>query len=111
MEQLTRTAVGAFDIGNSITLSGLEEMKETGSLQNALLEMTAAFPEFPRIRSLPAADVLIHNGNPAGTELFEKNEKWDGTGRFWLFDSKDVPVGIFESRKNGCYPVKMVYEG
>lgn len=109
MEKLIRLRVGMFAEENSFTLADLEKMGEEGRIGDALLPMTDAFPEMVRVRALPEADVLLHNGNPVHPSLLENSEE-ELPARIWLIDSADHLVGIYEKKADRLFPLKMVYE-
>lgn len=110
MEELERTAVGPFLSANSLTLSEIERMAAEDRITDAVQQMTALFPGYDLIRTVPAGDVLAHNGNSVPADLLSEVKSVSSGSRFWLLDSREKTVGIYEMKQGIAYPVKMVYE-
>lgn len=108
MEDLERTAVGPFEIRRSLTLSEIERLSDRDEMQKAVLEMTAMFPELDHVNTTAKADVLAHNGNSVPLRYLETAQE-DGR-RFWLRDSENKLIGIYETKQGIAFPVKMVCE-
>lgn len=112
MEQLTRTNVGTFSIEDSLTLSQIEEYKNTGELMNYLVDIQQVFQKYPKVHTKEKYDKLVYNGNPIGFEnLLEHNISCDKTSPFCVYDSKDTFIGIFRYKedKGKLYPEKMFF--
>ena len=108
MAGLIRLYVGSFRVENALRLSQIEALKEEDRLAQAVLPMTAAFPEMRCIRALPEGDKPAHNGNALSGKMLDLQEP--PAGRFWLKDSQEDLIGIYENIKGEYRPVKMVYE-
>ena len=55
-----------------------------------------------------SGDKAAHNGNQIEAKLLNISEA--PKGRFWLYDSEDNIIGIYEYKKGRYFPVKMVFE-
>lgn len=108
MSGLIRTYVGSFRAEDAYRLSDVEKLRDEGKIEEAVLPMTAAFPGMRQIRTLQEGDKAAHNGNALKSKLLDTDDV--PTERFWLYDSRDVIIGIYEKKKGEYVPVKMVYE-
>ena len=115
MSGLVRLYVGSFRAEDAYRLSDIERLKAEGKLEQAVLPMTSAFPGMRCIKTLPEGDKAAHNGNSLERKMLDTEDF--PSDRFWLYDSEDVIVGIYESasgkdkqKKGDYHPVKMVYE-
>ena len=109
MKYLERIKVGSFIKENAFTLGDLEKMAAEGRLEETVLPIEALFPELEKIRTLEGAgDKAAHNGNQIEAKLLNISEA--PKGRFWLYDSEDNIIGIYEYKKGRYFPVKMVFE-
>ena len=108
MEHLERTQVGAFTAEKAVRLPELEILSENGRLKEAVLEMTAAFPELNIVRAAEQADKPAHNGNAIPLEYLPGLSA--SAQRFWLEDSAGKLIGIYGVKRGMAHPVKMVYE-
>ena len=63
MKSLRRTRVSSFELSESITLSGLEAMRDAGRLAEAVLPVDRLFPAYPALRTTAEGDVYLFNGN------------------------------------------------
>ena len=64
MAQLTRTAVGAFRLEESRTLSQLEEFRDRGELESLIVPTAEIFRDMDTITVKPEVERLVMNGNP-----------------------------------------------
>ncbi len=70
MESLLRTRVDRFKLEDSLTLSRIEELRDTGELTEHVLPVDAVFSDLPKLVMKPGdGDKLVHNGNPFVPEL------------------------------------------
>lgn len=63
MQHLTRTRVGAFNLETAITLSQVEEMRDNGTLSEAIQSPEYIFRDLDKIHVKDSARVLLENGN------------------------------------------------
>ena len=98
MSGLLRTRVGAFGLGESRTLGQLQELKEAGRLEEAVIAPDALFADLPRRTVIPACEKLLLNGNKLPEEAFDTADNTGPAG-----DSSDrltriyLPDGTFRA--------------
>ncbi len=65
MKDLMRLRAGEFSVNDSITLAGLQELKDSGRLAEAVIPIEEIFKDLGEIRAEDATeDRLMRNGNP-----------------------------------------------
>lgn len=63
MEELIRTKVSCFELAESYKLSELEEMKQAGNLEEAVMPIDALFSQYSKITVRSKWEKLAYNGN------------------------------------------------
>lgn len=108
MAKLIRTRVGHFSLEQACTLAEVQQLLNKGKLQEKILDIETVFEEDPRIACNPAADKLLHNGNPLTADCVQELHK--GTD-VRMCDSSGVFVGIYrwKEEKQMYFPKKMFY--
>lgn len=111
MESLLRTKVGMFTLDNAWKLSQIEEMTKEEKIGDQIVSVEELFEDHRKVRTSPAFDVVVHNGNPIEERMLEETLP-ENTERLRVYDSKGTFIGIYrysEERKK-FKPVKMFYE-
>lgn len=107
MKELLRVRVGMFSLEDSLTLSELQTLKDSGRLAEAVLPMERVFSDRREIRvSDEGTDRLVRNGNP----FRYKNAEYMRAGEsFRVYDLEGQFVGIYEfsEEKHMFYPRKI----
>lgn len=107
MKELLRVRVGKFSLEDSLTLSELQTLKDSGRLAEAVLPMEWVFSDRREIRvSDEGMDRLVRNGNP----FRYKNAEYMRAGEsFRVYDREGQFVGIYEfsEEKHMFYPRKI----
>lgn len=105
MEGLVRIRSGTFEIGQSLTLAQVENLKEEGNLEEHLIPIEDMLGHYPRLDCTPEEDRLLDNGNPLGAG--EKGPLMEGSLR--VYDSQGVFKAIYRHKEGTgkYYPVKM----
>lgn len=106
MESLIRTRVGNFHLEDAITLSELEEKRDSNHLESCVMTVEKVFSVLPAASACKQYDVLIHNGNRIRDFMLkEKPEK----GQIRMYDSSGQFIGVYEwdSVKKDYKPLKM----
>ena len=67
MESLLRVRVGRFPVEESLRLSQIEALRDSGGLAARIVPIEAMFSGYPKAYVLQEADRPAHNGNPLGT--------------------------------------------
>lgn len=118
MESLMRTRVGRFELKDSISLNRLETIRDEGRLEEYLVSVEEMFLDYPKIKALPEADSLVHNGNPISpkqVQVKHSDEKmtWSDQSLFRMYDSSDCFLGVYryESDRAWLKPWKMFLGG
>ena len=119
MEHLVRTQVGPFSLNDARKLAEIEQLAADGTLDLCVQPVDQLFEDLKALRALPEGDRLLHNGNPVVPELLEEASRLmlkqeetppESAGRYRMYDSTGVFVGLF-SRKGSCLrPGTMFYE-
>lgn len=115
MEYLLRERVGRFQLGESLRLAQIEQLRDSGDLARYLLPVEEILSGYPKARTLPKADPMAHNGNPLPLkQVHFENECAEGAGpedgrEYRIYDSRGVFVGIYayERAQNRLRPRKM----
>jgi len=84
MEELVRTKVSRFELKDSLTLSQVQELKETGTLEKLLVPIDEMFSDYEAITLKEEFMSFVYNGNT----FLPKHLK----NRIELFDGKTVRV-------------------
>ncbi len=105
MQELTRTAVGDFDLTHAFTLAQVEEAAAAGRAGELIIGLEKVLDVYPRRLTSPEGDRLLLNGNslplsmvPGGTCADEKIR---------LCTSGGVFCGIYRQDQERYYPDKM----
>ncbi|MGN0335472.1 MAG: tRNA pseudouridine(55) synthase TruB [Lachnospiraceae bacterium] len=111
MERLLRTKAAGFSIEESLKLSEIEQLKNEGILEERIVPVDEMFAECPKVSVMQKFDVVVHNGNRIGAEMFRDSME-ESAERLRVYDSKELFIGIYEySKERKDYrPVKMFYE-
>jgi tRNA pseudouridine55 synthase len=62
MTSLLREKSGGFDVGDAVTLSGLERLSAAQEAEKALIPLSALFPELPAVVLPEGEERLVKNG-------------------------------------------------
>lgn len=111
MEELVRTRAGRFRLEDSFTLAEIEERKEKGLLEEAVLPVDQMFPDYPKLTVKDDWEKSALNGN-AVPEDGVLNETEAGDGQMVrLYDQAGAFIGIYrheeEQKEYGL--MKMFY--
>lgn len=109
MEQLTRTKVGSFEIGDSKTLGQIEEMVANETFPDFVTDVEEMFTAHEAIHVKAEWDRLLWNGNPLRSEWLMEDKKFYVGGNYRVYSHQGEFVGIYEYRENQkmIYPVKI----
>ena len=105
MEGLVRTQTGQFEIGQSVTLSQLEAMRDEGRVKEILISVEEIFSKYPAVLTRREADRLAWNGNPVKTENVDMEAvltlPMKEGAKVRLYDSEKRFIGIYELSEDG----------
>ena len=73
MTSLTRTKVSAFTLENAHKISELNELKEKGLLESAVMPLDSVFLDIPRATVTKDGERFLYNGNKLHAEDFSDN--------------------------------------
>lgn len=112
MKSLQRTRVGAFNLENALTLSELQERKDTGTLAEVLLPVDSVFEHLPALHVAAENLKLLENGNPLSPDhTVEKcicePEEWV---RIYRPDESFAGIYAYKADRQYYKPVKMFLE-
>lgn len=113
MDELLRTATGAFTLETAIRLSELKALAEAERAEEALLSMETVLQGFPTVRVAKNAAKLLYNGGKIRAEFFTEKPEACKDGEIVAgYDFLGQPVGLFEWKQEdgGCFikPFKML---
>lgn len=99
MKSLQRTEVGNFNIGNSITLSQLEKLKEDDDLESCLIKTDQLFLDLPALHVKSSGNKYLYNGNELRENLI--TEKVDLTlhQRVRIYDFEKLFIGVYKIKQ------------
>lgn len=95
MKTLVRTQVGDFDIADSITLSQLENLKETKALESHLIEIDQVFLHLPKLNVKASNNKYLYNGNKLQKHMIIQPVNIELHGNVRIYDQEDIFVGIY----------------
>lgn len=112
MASLTRTRVGRFSLGDALTLGQLQELKDQGRLQEAVMPVESVFDSCPVLHVRRDLEKLLRNGNPLTVEQTAEREQY-APGR-WVRvcrpDNRFAGIYAYDESKGRYQPVKMFLE-
>lgn len=112
MQELLRTRVGRFSVGEALTLAEIGQLQDENRLMARIVTVEDALQEYPVCEVQKAADRLVYNGNPLAPEMLKQAASRKPGEPVRMYDSNQHFVGIYEYRpeKHAYCPVKMFLE-
>lgn len=109
MQSLVRTRAGGFCLEKAYTLGQLQQLKDTGRLEEAILPVDSVFMECPALHIQEEFCRLIDNGNAFLPEQTREKElyapgKWV---RVYRTDESFAGIYAYEAGRKWYRPVKM----
>ncbi len=99
MEELTRTRVGRFELADSFTLRQVEEMKESGRLEEIIVPIDAMFSEYEAVTIKKEFATFAYNGNLfMPKHICEKITLTDGK-QVRVYDEEGTFIAIYAFQK------------
>lgn len=118
MESLLRTRVDRFLLEDSLKLSEIEALRDSGELEQHVLPVDAVFTDLPELITIPVdGDKLVHNGNPFVPEMAVMGNMPEKTEhrlpRARVYDSAGQFIGIYgyDEEKKRYQPQKVFLGG
>ena len=119
MESLLRTRVDRFLLEDSLKLSQIEALRDSGELSRHVIPIDDIFMELPKLNTTPGdGDKLVHNGNPFVPELahldhLPETEVAPRLPRTRVYDSEQQFIGIYgyDEEKMRYQPQKIFLGG
>ncbi len=110
MKSLLRTKVGIFNLDKALTLGQLEEIRDSGKVDEVLLPVDEVFAEYPALHVMPEFVRLIDNGNAFyANQTEEKQAFMEGTQVRVYGNGKFYGVYAYEQESRRYKPVKMFF--
>ncbi|MDD7208719.1 MAG: tRNA pseudouridine(55) synthase TruB [Lachnospiraceae bacterium] len=101
MEHLTRTRVASFSIGESCTLSEIDQMQKDGVLSEKILPIDKVFAAVPAVFVEKEGEKKLYNGNPVPSGFCREKDSLPGIHeKCRVYDSQKNFVGIYTLEKN-----------
>lgn len=112
MEELVRTKVSRFTIGESLTLEEISEKKENGMLEEILLPIDQMFLDYQAVNVREKYAALVYNGNPFFRNQSEKGTTVSDGETVRVYDHAGKFIGIYqyEQEKQIFKIVKMFFD-
>ena len=108
MTELTRLKVSIFKLEEGISLSRVEELRDSGELEGYIIPADEMFPEYPCIHMNEQGDKAVHNGNPfVAVHCIESDIPKDIPLRIYDTSGKFIGVFSYRSEKKMYFPDKM----
>ena len=99
MEELTRTKVGRFELADSFNLQQVEEMKESGRLEEIIVPIDAMFSEYEAVTIKKEFVAFAYNGNLfMPKHICEKITLTDGK-QVRVYDEEGTFIAIYAFQK------------
>lgn len=113
MEELKRTKVSRFEIGDSHTLEELQNMRDEGTLEDVVIPIDEMFADYSRVDVQKKWEYLVHNGNlfPAKGAAAEVQPEDQAVVRVYDTSGKFIALYRYEEKKRQYRIVKMFYTG
>lgn len=89
LETLVRTRAGIFHVEDSLTLTQVESLQQTGILAERLMPVERVFEDLPAYRCRPEQEKLLRNGNPLPAPGLVRE------GEYRVLDAQGCFVGIY----------------
>ncbi len=110
MKELVRIKTDMFTIDKAYKLSEIQELKDTGRIEEIILPIDKYFEAYPVLTTLPEFDYLVRNGNPLKKRetvfdrpIVELYRAYDSEGKFY-------GVYYFDKKHGRFSPFKMFLE-
>ncbi len=112
MEELTRTRVGRFELADSFNLQQVEEMKESGRLEEIIVPIDAMFSEYEAVTIKKEFAAFAYNGNLfMPKHICEKITLTDGKQvRVYDEEGSFIAIYAFQKEKWMFQIVKMFFD-
>lgn len=109
MQSLVRTKAGGFFLQDAITLQTLQELKDAGRLEEAVMPVDSVFAEHPALHVKEEWRKLLENGNPFYPEQTVEQALFADSAWVRIYREDGSFAGIYAyDAGQECYrPVKM----
>lgn len=99
MEELFRTQAGRFQMEDSFRLSEIEQMRDDGSLMEAVVPVDEMFPDYRKITVSGGEEALAYNGNPlTGRKVLKAGQEVKDGERVRVYDEEGHFIAVYEYR-------------
>ena len=95
MEALVRTKVSRFELGDSLTLSKVQEMKDAGRLEEILVPIDKMFSEYEAVTLKEEYLPLIYNGNVFLPKHLDKHTALEDGKKVRVYDNRNQFIAIY----------------
>lgn len=111
MEKLLRTKAGIFELEDTLKLSEIDQLAQSGVVEEKIIAVDELFEDYFKVWTKQNFDVVVHNGNRIEKRMLQKQLPAN-TERLRVYDSQGGFIGIYEysEEKKDFKPVKMFYE-
>ena len=113
MESLLRTRVGMFSLADSLTLSEIEALAESGEIAGHVIPPDAIFGDSPALTAPQTLDKKLHNGNAfAVSETGLAGEAKENVKRaesVRVYDSAGAFIGLYGCEAGIMKPIKIFF--
>lgn len=107
MESLQRTKVGPFSIGEAITLSQLEALRDEGCVESKVVSVPEVFKELPVVHVKKEWQKKLDNGNTLFESEVVENDLHNEKIRIYSQDNRFFGIYEYEKKTGLLKPFKM----
>ena len=110
MAALKRTRVGEFGLADALTLSQLQQLKDEGRLEEAVVGVAHCFMQCPALHVKAEHRKLIDNGNAFYPDQTMEKQKHQAGAWVRVYNDQEEFYGIYayDSARHWYQPVKML---
>lgn len=106
MEELLRSKVGSYSLGESHSFAEVEAAVADGTIQDMIYPVEQVLSGYPALFADSYGDRLLQNGNPLSDNLVSPQHK-EGWVRMYASDGSFTGIFQWDKGKKKYYPVKM----
>ncbi len=100
MEELIRTKVSRFELKDSVTLAQVQELKESGRLEDILVPIDEMFADYEAVKLKSEFMALVYNGNTFLPKHLQNHIELVDGKRVRVYDGEGRFIAIYKFQKD-----------
>lgn len=104
MGKLVRTRTGEFTIENSYTLEQLQQLKDDGTLSDALITTEVLLKDYQKAVCNNMANKFLINGNKINTRFLQSDKDFTQNQRITIYNDENILVGLYIIEEDFAIP-------